>query len=123
MHAKYPYIVRRNCCVNHYVSCGKCPIIVGIHFFTRKILRRPFTFVLEVSNYSRGIFFRKVRSSYSLLSTYSEEIFFCKKKVSRKPLSFVPQMSNISRRSFKIFSKTPPQTGKQMSIYSERKRR
>ena len=86
-----PYIVRRFSSVrkkfrvNHLLSCRKFPIIV------------------------EGYFFQKVRSFYSLLSIYSQEIFFCKKKVSRKPLSLVPKVSNISRRSFKIFSKTPHQ--------------
>ena len=87
----------------------------------KKVSRKPFTFVPEVSNYSRGIFFRKVRSFYSLLSIYSEEIFFCKKKVSRKPLTFVPEVSNSSRGiiNYREFLKTPPQNGLEMSIYSE----
>lgn len=34
----------------------------------------------EVSNYSRGIFFRKVRSSYSLLSVFSEGLFVLMKR-------------------------------------------
>lgn len=114
----------------------------------KKVSHKPFTFVPEVSNYSRGIFlFGKTRGSYSLLSIYSEGIFVLTKKVSRKPLSFVPEvsnnsegkinyreflktprqrvweMSNYSRRFLKKFSEIPPQTGKQMSIYSERKRR
>lgn len=113
----------------------------------KKVSCKPLSFVPEVSDYSRGVFFRKVRSFYSLLSIYSERIFFCKKKLSRKPLSFLPEVSNSSRgktnyREFlktphkelgkfsiivegflKKFSQAPPQTGKQMSIYSERKRR
>ena len=136
----------------------------------KKVSCKPLSFVPEVSNYSRGIFFRKVRSFYSLLSIYSERIFFCKKKLSRKSLSFLPEVSkssrgeinyreflktsrqivwevsNNSRRIFRtsllkyprkehgkfpiivegFFEKVKsdtPQTGKQMSIYSERKRR
>ena len=53
---------RENLCLNEKVSC------------------KPFTFVPEVSNYSRGIFFRKVRSSYSLLSVFSEGLFVLMKK-------------------------------------------
>lgn len=78
----------------------------------KKVSCRPFTFVPEVSNSSRGIFlFGKIRSSYSLLSIYSEEIFFCKKKVSRKPLSFVPEVSNSSREiiNYCEFLKIPRQ--------------
>lgn len=78
----------------------------------KKVSCKPFTFVPKVSNYSRGIFlFGKIRSSYSLLSIYSEEIFFCKKKVSRKPLTFVPEVSNSSREiiNYCEFLKIPRQ--------------
>ena len=76
----------------------------------KKVSCKPLSFVPEVSNYSRGIFlFRKVRSFYSLLSIYSERIFFCKKKLSRKPLSFLPEVSNSSRgkTNYREFLKTP----------------
>ena len=78
----------------------------------KKVSCKPFTFVPEVSNYSRGIFlFGKIRSSYSLLPIYSEDIFFSKKKVSRKPLSFVPEMSSNSegKINYRKFLKTPRQ--------------
>ena len=71
-------------CADRQFSCRKFPIIV------------------------EGYFFRKVRSSYSLLSIYSEEIFFCKKKVLCKPLSFVMEVSNNSRgQNYRKFLKTP----------------
>lgn len=75
----------------------------------KKVSCKPLSFVPEVSDYSRGVFFRKVRSFYSLLSIYSERIFFCKKKVLCKPLSFVPEVSNSSRgkTNFSEFLKTP----------------
>ena len=89
----------------------------------KKVSYRPFTFVPEVSNYSRGIFlFRKVRSFYSLLSIYSERIFFCKKKVSCKSLSFVPEVSNSSRWeiNYSEFLKAPRQMVWEVSNYSRR---
>lgn len=89
----------------------------------KKVSRKPFTFVPEVSNYSRGIFFfGKIRSSYSLLSIYSEGIFVLTKKVSRKPLSFVPGVSNNSegKTNYREFLKTPRQRVWEMSIYSRR---
>ena len=78
----------------------------------KKVSCRPLTFVSEVSNYSRGVFiFGKIRSSYSLLSIYSEGIFVLTKKVSRKPLSFVPEMSNNSegKINYHEFLQTPRQ--------------
>lgn len=93
-----------------------CPLLSifseKIFFKIKKVSCKPFTFVPEVSNYSRGIFlFGKIRSSYSLLFIYSEEIFFCKKKVSRKPLTFVREVSNSSRGiiNYREFLKTPRQ--------------
>ena len=88
----------------------------------KKVSCKPFTFVPEVSNYSRGIFFRKVRSSYSLLSVFSDGALCFNEKVSRKPLTFVPEVSNYSREiiNYREFLKTPPQNGLKMSIYSER---
>ena len=89
----------------------------------KKVLCKPLSFVPEVSNYSRGIFlFRKVRSFYSLLSIYSERIFFCKKKVSRKPLSFVPEVSINSRGeiNYSDFLKTPRQRVWEVSNNSRR---
>ena len=78
----------------------------------KKVSHKPFTFVPEVSNYSRGIFLSgKTRGSYSLLPIYSEDVFFSKKKVSRKPLSFVPEMSSNSegKINYRKFLKTPRQ--------------
>ena len=68
-------------------------------------------FTVKVSNYSRGGFFRKVRSFYSLLSIYSERILFCKKKLSRKPLSFLLEVSKSSRGeiNYREFLKTSRQ--------------
>ena len=89
----------------------------------KKVSCRPSIFVPEVSNYSRGIFlFGKIRSFYSLMSIYSEGIFFCKKKVLCKPLSFVPEVSNSSRgkTNFSEFLKTPRQRVWEMSNYSGR---
>ena len=89
----------------------------------KKVLCKPLSFVPEVSNYSRGIFlFRKVRSFYSLLSIYSERIFFCKKKVSCKSLSFVPEVSNSSRWeiNYSEFLKAPRQMVWEVSNYSRR---
>ena len=86
----------------------------------KKVSCRLSIFVPEISNYSRGVFFRKVRSFYSLLSIYSERIFFCKKKVSRKPLSFVPEVSNSSRWeiNYSEFLKAPRQMVWEVSNYS-----
>ena len=77
----------------------------------KKVSCKPFTFVPEVSNYSRGIFFRKVRSSYSLLSVFSEGLFVLMKKFPVNHLSFVPEVSNSSRGiiNYREFLKTPRQ--------------
>lgn len=78
----------------------------------KKVSCRPFTFVPEVSNSSRGIFlFGKIRSSYSLLSVFSEGLFVLMKKFPVNHLSFVPEVSNSSRGiiNYREFLKAPRQ--------------
>lgn len=87
-------------------------------FFFLKIRSLPWKFPIIVEGY----FFRKVRSFYSLLSIYSERIFFCKKKLSRKPLSFLLEVSKSSRGeiNYREFLKTSRQRVWEVSNNSRR---
>ena len=111
---------------------------MGSQFFTRKILRRPFTFLSEVSNYSRRLFEKSLAKyprkqvckcpiymegvlsfywkhlcSHLQKTNYSGKIFI---KFSWNTPTNGAELSNYSE-GVKNFCKTPPQNGLLMSIY------
>lgn len=98
----------------------------GIFVLTKKVSRKTLSFVPEVSINSRGEinyreFFKTPRQRVWEVSNYSRRIF--RNSSVKYPHKEHGKFPIIVEGFLKKFSQTPPQTGKQKSIYSERKRR